>query len=310
MLGAMADVTERVEAEAAIRRLNVDLEQRVRERTAELAARVAEVEQLNHEQSELMGSLKTSEQAAARSAARLQDANANLLTANQELEAFSYSISHDLRAPLRNITGFVDLLAKRAGGQLDGESTRFVSTVSAEATRMGMLIDDLLTFSRIGRAEMKVEPVGLDDLVADVCEELKTECADRAIAWKFGLLPRVNGDRTLLRQVLVNLLSNALKFTRQRPDAAIEFTANTVRPGEPMVTFSVRDNGVGFNPKYIEKLFHVFQRLHHSRDFEGTGIGLANVKRIVHRHGGRVWAEGAVGQGATFCFTLQPATDA
>ncbi len=304
MLGAMSDITKRVEAEAAIRRLNAGLEQRVDERTAELARRVAQVERLNAEQLELMRSVNASQQSADRSAARFQEANANLLAANQELEAFSYSVSHDLRAPLRNITGFIELLTKRADARLDAESQRFLATVTAEARRMGMLIDDLLTFSRIGRAEMSLQRVDLRELVGEVREELRTEIGDREIEWRIGPLPLVSGDRALLRQVLANLLGNAVKFTRRQPAAVVEFGASASRPDEATTTFYVRDNGAGFNPKYLDKLFGVFQRLHNSRDFEGTGIGLANVKRIVERHGGRVWAEGAVERGATFYFTL------
>jgi len=304
MLGAMADVTERVEAETSIRQLNQSLEARVEERTAELAQRVAQVERLNAEQRALMRSLESSQRSADRAAARLQEANSNLLTANQELEAFSYSVSHDLRAPLRNITGFLELLAKRGQGRLDAESARFVAVVIAEAGRMGLLIDDLLTFSRIGRSEMKLEPVPLEALVAEVREELLNDTAGREITWRIAALPNVRGDRTLLRQVLANLVGNAIKFTRNRPRPVIEIGATAARAGDAGVTIFVRDNGVGFNPKYIDKLFGVFQRLHNSRDFEGTGIGLANVKRIVNRHGGRVWAEGDVDKGAVFYFTL------
>jgi PAS domain S-box-containing protein len=301
---------QRLRNEEQITQLNADLEVRVEQRTAELATRVAEVERLNVEQRELMRNLTTSEHAADRSAARLQEANSNLLAANQELEAFSYSVSHDLRAPLRNITGFLELLEKRMAGRIDGESARFVSVVIREAGRMGLLIDDLLTFSRIGRAEMSEELVLFDVLIAEVREELASEIGAREIEWKIGALPPVRGDRSLLRQVIANLVGNAVKFTRQQPKAVIEIGASVGRAGAGSVTFFVRDNGAGFNPRFIDKLFGVFQRLHNSREFEGTGIGLANVKRIVQRHGGRVWAEGAVNNGAVFYFTLPPAARA
>jgi len=309
-VGTHTDITERKEAEEAVRRLNRELEQRVGERTAELAARVTEVERLNTEQQALMRDLRTSQQAADRTAARLQEANSNLLAANQELEAFSYSVSHDLRAPLRNITGFLELLGRRAQGRLDPEGERFVSVVTTEAGRMGMLIDDLLTFSRIGQTEMRLQPVDLGALVADVRDGLKPDVGERAVEWQIGPLPVVRGDPALLRQVVANLLGNAVKFTRRCPAARIEVGAGAPARGEHLVTIFVRDNGAGFNPRYLDKLFGVFQRLHNSRDFEGTGIGLANVKRIITRHGGRVWAEGQVDRGATFYFTLAPAAPA
>jgi PAS domain S-box-containing protein len=311
MLGVMSDVTQRLEAAEAIRRLNVELEERVRLRTGELNQRVAEVEQLNAELRSLMQSLASSQQHADRSAARLQEVNSSLLIANQELEAFSYSVSHDLRAPLRNITGFLELLERRTASQLDSESQRFVTVVIAEARRMGMLIDDLLTFSRIGRAEMSLQEVHLEEVVTDVRQELSADLADRRIHWTVHPLPAILADRVLLRQVVANLLENAVKFTRRRDPALIEVGVGARRPADRFATFFVRDNGAGFNPKYLDKLFGVFQRLHNARDFEGTGIGLANVKRIVSRHGGRVWAEGAVDHGATFYFTLPvaPSTD-
>ncbi len=304
MLGAMADVTERHEAEASIRRLNAELERRVEERTAELARRVSEVERLNAEQATLMRSLRSSEQAADRAAARLQEANANLYAANQELEAFSYSVSHDLRAPLRNISGFLELLGRRPAASADPEVMRFLSIMGTEIDRMGMLIDDLLTFARLGRTEIKREPVALEDVFAEARASLAQDLAGRTVEWKIGALPVVRGDRALLRQVAINLLSNAVKFTRRRPLARIEIELGTIRPEDKLATFCVRDNGAGFNPKYLGKLFGVFQRLHNAREYEGTGVGLANVKRIVVRHGGRVWAEGDVDKGAAFYVTL------
>lgn len=309
MLGVMSDVSQRVESAEAIRRLNIELEQRVRERTAELGRRISEVEKLNADQRGLMQSLASSQQNADRAAARLQQANSSLLIANQELEAFSYSVSHDLRAPLRNITGFLELLERRSAGLLDAESARYITVVIGEARRMGMLIDDLLTFSRIGRSEMNLQEVSIEALVEEVRHEMANDVTDRTLHWTINPLPRVQGDRTLLRQVIANLLGNAVKFTRRRPVAVIEIGVGATRPGDTFLTFYVRDNGAGFNPKYLDKLFGVFQRLHNARDFEGTGIGLANVKRIITRHGGRVWAEGAVDKGAVFYFTL-PASPA
>jgi PAS domain S-box-containing protein len=299
-LGTHTDITALKQAENGLRLLNLELEQRVTARTAELQARTEEALRFAEE-------LRGSQQEADRGAARLQEVNANLMAANRELEAFSYSVSHDLRAPLRNITGFIELLAKREAGRMDAEGERFVAVVTAEAGRMGRLIDDLLTFSRIGRADLVRQPLALEPLVAEVREELGAETAGRTIEWRVGALPPVLGDHALLRQVVANLVGNAVKFTRRRPAAVIEIGAAAMKPGDPQVTFFVRDNGAGFNPKYLDKLFGVFQRLHNARDFEGTGIGLANVKRIIARHGGRVWAEGAVEQGAVFYFTLPPA---
>jgi len=293
ILGAIADVTKQQEDAEAIRRLNAELEQRVRDRTAEL-------EHLNAD-------LRASQDDLASAAARLQESNSNLLAANQELESFSYSVSHDLRAPLRNIAGFIELLRKRTTGQLDPETDRYFGIVGSEAVRMAALIDDLLAFSRIGRAELHFAPVQLATLVAEVQSELQSDLAGRQVDWRIQPLPPVLGDRSLLRQVVANLLSNAVKFTRKRAPAVIEIGVQTAQPGAERLTFFVRDNGAGFDPKYADKLFGVFQRLHNPRDFEGTGIGLANVRRIVERHGGHVWAQGAPDRGATFFFSLKPA---
>jgi light-regulated signal transduction histidine kinase (bacteriophytochrome) len=248
--------------------------------------------------------LRASQHAADQAAASLEEANARLLGVNQELEAFSYSASHDLRAPLRNITGFLQLLRHRIKERIDDESARFLTVMTAETKRMGALIDDLLTFSRVGRAEMNLVPCQLQAVVAEVRQELQADATGRAIEWRIGDLPEVEGDLVLVRQVFSNLLSNALKFSRHRQPAVIEVGAIPPPPGDRMATIFVRDNGAGYDPKYVDKLFGVFQRLHSQRDFEGTGIGLANVKRIVVRHGGRVWSEGAIGAGATFYFTL------
>jgi signal transduction histidine kinase len=223
--------------------------------------------------------------------------------ANKELEAFSYSVSHDLRAPLRHVTGFVELLAKRDLTQLDEKSRHYLQVISEAAQKMGTLIDDLLAFSRMGRAELMQGRVQVDRVVREIISDLEAaEGKRRRIAWSIGDLPEVVGDAAMLRQVLVNLIANALKFTKTRDKARIEIGAVVDRPGE--VAFFVRDNGVGFDMKYVEKLFGLFQRLHDTEEFEGTGVGLASVRRIVHRHGGRTWAEGTPGEGATFWFSL------
>jgi light-regulated signal transduction histidine kinase (bacteriophytochrome) len=221
---------------------------------------------------------------------------------NKELEAFAYSVSHDLRAPLRHMAGFTELLQKNAGSVLNERSQRYVGILLESAKRMGNLIDDLLAFSRIGRAETHKKLLNLEQLVHEALSEVRQETEGRDILWKVGALPSWYGDGSMMRLVLVNLISNAAKFTRTRPKAEIEIGCSEKSP-EQIVIF-VRDNGVGFNMKYANKLFGVFQRLHPPETFEGTGIGLATVQRIVHRHGGRVWAEGQEDVGATFYFSL------
>jgi len=220
---------------------------------------------------------------------------------NKELEAFSYSVSHDLRAPLRHIDGFAELLMRHAAPMLDDKGRGHLVKISAAAKRMGALIDDLLVFSRMGRTELRKTPVNLTDLTNEVIEELKSDVGDRHVEWKLGAIPTVKGDPNMLRLVMTNLLSNALKYSSPTKEARIEVEARADN-GELVV--AVRDNGVGFDPAYTHKLFGVFQRLHGSNEFEGTGIGLANVRRIVSRHGGRTWAEGALNEGATFYFSL------
>jgi PAS domain S-box-containing protein len=221
---------------------------------------------------------------------------------NKELEAFAYSISHDLRAPLRHMVGFTELLQKSASSSVDQKSRRYMMMILESAKRMGMLIDDLLAFSRIGRTETRESAVSLDQLVKEVQSEVLQETDGRNITWKVGSLPEIYGDRSMLKLVLVNLVSNAVKFTRTRPQPEIEIGC-TEKPKDGAVVF-IRDNGVGFDMKYVNKLFGVFQRLHRTEEFEGTGIGLATVQRIIHRHGGQVWAEGVVNRGATFFFSV------
>jgi PAS domain S-box-containing protein len=233
---------------------------------------------------------------------RVIERTRDLEAVNKELEAFAYSISHDLRAPLRHMSGYAELLQKHAFSLLDEKGDRYLATIRESAKRMGELIDDLLTFSRIGRAETQKTIVSMDQLVKEVLTEVQEEASGRKINWRIGALSNVYGDRSMLRVALVNLLSNAVKFTRGRELAEIEIGCSNGNQDE--VVFYVKDNGVGFDMKYVNKLFGVFQRLHRAEDFEGTGIGLATVQRIIRRHGGRIWAEAEVNRGARFYFAV------
>jgi light-regulated signal transduction histidine kinase (bacteriophytochrome) len=285
---------EKLRAQAA------ELERRVAERTSQFEARVAEVETLNRAMTNLLEDLQEANRRVSETAAQLQETNA-------ELEAFSYSVSHDLRAPLRHIGGFVQMLLRREKDRLDPTSSRYVTVISQAAGRMGQLIDDLLAFSRTGRGELKLQPVEPGELVQIARQELAPVLEGRPITWQIGPLPAVQADPALLQLVWVNLLSNAIKYTGPRAEARIEIGATRSEDIEGELIFCVRDNGVGFDPRYTDRLFGVFQRLHADEAFEGTGIGLAQVRRIIHRHGGRVWAKGEVDGGATFFFSLREA---
>ncbi len=253
------EIEERRKAHNEIESLNVELEQRVVERTAQIEA------------------------------------------ANKEMEAFCYSVSHDLSAPLRHIDGYVDLLVSRCRGGLNDKGVHYLDTIADSADKMAVLIDGLLQFSRTGRTEMHHETLDMNRVLQEALDLLKESCSERTIEWDIAHLPAVRGDCTMLRQVWVNLLDNAVKYTRSRESARIEVN---VREELGEIIFVVKDNGVGFDMQYAGKLFGVFQRLHSQQEFEGTGIGLATVQRIINRHGGRVWAEAEPDQGAAFCFAL------
>ena len=232
---------------------------------------------------------------------RVAERTAQLEDANRELEAFSYSVSHDLRAPLRTIDGFAHLLTEHRNAALDDETRRYLANIRSGTQRMSRLIDDLLRFSRLGRQQLVRARVDMAALVGEVIDELCPPAERARVEFRVGPLPPCEGDAALLRQVWVNLVSNALKYSRPRERAIIEI--ESTGGGQP-VTYCIRDNGVGFNMQYACKLFHVFQRLHREQEFAGTGVGLAIVQRIVARHGGRVWAEATPDRGATFRFTL------
>jgi len=232
---------------------------------------------------------------------RVLERTSQLVAANRELETFSYSVSHDLRAPLRHIAGFVDLLRQSAGQPLEEKSKEYMHVISDAAKKMDTMIDDILSFARIGKVEMKKTRVDLNQLVKDTLKEFNPDMEGRDITWKVKALPEVFGDAAMLKLVLGNLVGNALKYTRSIPETRIEIGCSQ---SNNEYIFSIRDNGVGFDMRYGDKLFSIFQRLHRTEEFEGTGVGLANVSRIIQRHGGRIWAEGKVNEGATFFFSL------
>jgi len=281
--GELAYIIHRVEDVTEFVRLKTigsELGTRAEQMEAEVYLRAQEVAEANRHLAQL--------------AARLE-------TSNQELESFSYSISHDLRAPLRVIDGFSLALLEDHGKSLPPEGQDLLTRVRQQAQRMAQLIEDLLEFSRLGRKPLDVASVDLAALARTVVQDLGQANTDRKLDVTVGQLPPAMGDRALLRQVLTNLISNAFKFTRQRPDAQVEIGW---RDDNGECVYYVRDNGAGFDMRYASKLFGVFQRLHPAADFEGTGVGLALVQRIIHRHGGRIWGEGQVNEGATFSFTL------
>lgn len=232
---------------------------------------------------------------------RVADRTAALEALNKELESFSYSVSHDLRAPLRAIDGFARIFAEDHGEKLDGEGKRLLSIIRDNARNMGKLIDDLLAFSRLGRQPIDAAPIDMTDLANSVCQELTPNGDGPPCSFDIGPLPAAFGDRSLMRQVLFNLFSNAVKYSSTRTDASVKVGSDTA---ETENIYYIRDNGVGFDMNYSSKLFGVFQRLHGQDEFEGTGVGLAIVQRVIQRHGGRVWAEGEVDKGATFYFAL------
>jgi len=281
VLNILEDATaDRLRAEAAVKATLSILE--------ELGAAQAEIGALNAELE-----------------VRVDQRTAELMVANKNLEAFTYSVAHDLRSPLRALSGYSEALAEDYGDRLDDTGRWYADRIQAATERMGKLIDDLLLLAQVSRTDMNTEPVDLSAEVTAITAELHAREPGRAVRFAIHDGVRVIADRSLIRTVLQNLVENAWKFTAKRQDATIEFGGTVA--GDARVCYYVRDNGAGFDPEFSSKLFQPFQRLHAVTDFPGTGIGLASVQRIVERHGGRVWAEGAVGQGATFYFTLSPA---
>jgi light-regulated signal transduction histidine kinase (bacteriophytochrome) len=256
---------------------------------------------MRHEAAELKAATEQVEQDFMQLNGRLAASNVQLAAANADLEAFSYSVAHDLRSPIRQIAGFSKILVEEYGQQLPTEARRYLDKVTQGAQQMGSLVDDLLHLSQVGRQALSLQVTPLDSILTAALELLRPECTGRSIEWRIGALRSVVCDRGLMKQAFVNLLSNALKYTRSRRPAVIQVGQANLK-GEQVLF--VRDNGVGFDMQYADKLFGVFQRLHLASEFEGTGIGLATVERIVRKHGGRIWAQAEPGQGATFFFTF------
>jgi signal transduction histidine kinase len=283
------DVSAR--ARAQITALNAGLEQRVLQRTAALESEITERKQIDEELRKFRDELEE----------RVAERTAQLEVANQELEAFSYSVSHDLRAPLRHISGFSKILVEEFGATLDPRAQHYLERIRSGTQKMGLLVDELLNLARVGRHVLRAQPAGLNAIVAEVIAILQPDSEGRQVEWIVADLPAVECDPVLVKQIFQNLLANALKFTRPRARAVIEVSH---KEADGQLVFMVRDNGIGFSMKYVGKLFGVFQRLHSTDEFEGTGIGLVTVQRIVHKHKGRVWAESELDKGAAFYFTL------
>ena len=288
------EIEDRKRAEEDLEKHRGHLEEIVRQRTTELDNRVLEVEQLNRAMLNLLEDLRAINEI-------LELRTRQLTEVNQDLDAFAYSVSHDLRAPLRAIDGFSKILVEDHEDKLDADGKRQLNVIQDSARDMGQLIDDLLRFSRLGRKGMSVSEINMGELVEEVFKQHRHGADGREARLIVQTLPPAVGDRALIREVLSNLLTNALKYRESNKNVLVE-VGGRVEGDEDV--YYVKDNGVGFDMKYADKLFHVFQRLHGADEFDGTGIGLALVQRIIHRHGGRVWAEGKVGGGATFYFSL------
>jgi signal transduction histidine kinase len=289
------EVLARVDIQLRLHELTEHLEQLVDRRTRQLQHEIAEHKRTEEILQKYRNNLEE----------LVRGRTAQLEAANKEIHDITYTVSHDLRAPLRHIDGFVELLQKKAETLIDEQGWHYMAAISEAAQKMGLLIDDLLSFSRMGRHAVTAQQVNLSGLVRDILRKFEPDTAGRNIDWRIGELPVVSADEAMLRVVLMNLISNAIKFTRPREKARIEIGSLPGRDTETVIY--VRDNGVGFDMAYADKMFGVFQRLHRTDEFEGTGIGLANVRRIIARHGGRTWAESKPDRGATFYFALPQA---
>jgi len=290
----VAAVIARQLAEDELQKLNLELESRVKFRTSELDQRIATVEKLNTGMANMMDDLNIANQIARRKTRELQDANV-------ELESFTYSVSHDLRAPLRHIESFSRLLNDNLGDTLDPTSLRYINNIVTSTERMRNLIEDLLTLSRTSRVDLSIKPIEFNAIIESIRAQLFDEVEERQITWKIAALPPVNADTGLMKIFWENLIRNAVKYTSRRKKAIIEIGT---MPSEGQITFFIKDNGIGFSPEYHDQLFGVFQRLQKGEEFEGSGVGLATAKRIVERHGGRIWADGKPDKGAIFYFSF------
>jgi two-component system sensor kinase len=284
------NITDRIQAEEELKKYRERLEEIVKQRTAELELKTKKIEESQTALTYLVEDVNHARD-------EIKKSNEQLEAANKELESFTYSVSHDLRAPLRAIHGFTNKFLKNYNTQVDKEGNRILNIICDNTAKMGQLIDDLLTFSRIGRTLIKQSEIDLNSLTKEISSRLINDCQERKIRFDVEELPPLWGDKAMIRQVFYNLLSNAVKFTKHKKLAIINVGCKLT---ENKKIYFVKDNGVGFEMKYVDKLFQVFQRLHSDNEFEGTGVGLAIVQQIIQRHGGEVWAEAKVNKGTTF----------
>jgi PAS domain S-box-containing protein len=295
MAGIHLDITQSKESEKEREVLLQDMEKKVEDRTSELGKRISESEKLNRGMVNLLEDVNSGNK-------KLENALQDLEVSNQELNAFSYSVSHDLRAPLRAVNGFVQILLEDYGTKFDSEGKRVCNIISESARDMGRLIDELLTFSKLGRVDMAMVPVNMESLANSVYQDLTIPEERKRIDFHISSIPDINADPTLIKQVWQNLIENAIKFSSKKKRVKIEISCKNI---DKEVIYSIRDSGAGFDMQYVDKIFGVFQRLHKANEFEGTGVGMAIVQRIIKRHGGRIWGEGQVDKGAIFYFTLK-----